>query len=131
MKILENYSLLSPVTETGFSRAMVYYKLRLAKGGLYIFLQEDHETPKSLTSDADAVILDLIEMGVGYIVKATILFKNGELTYDGISIDPFGNVHFYPIGGDSEEQAIENYLLHYGSTFFNDSDIKTSLSEKG
>jgi hypothetical protein len=117
MKIPENYSLLSPVTETGFSRAMVYYKLRLARGGLYIFLQEDHETPKSLTSDVDAVILDLIAMGVGNILKATILFKNGELSYDGISIDPFGNVHLYPVGGDSEEQTIENYLQRHGPTF--------------
>ncbi|MHC3995752.1 hypothetical protein ACXWTF_13080 [Thiomicrolovo sp. ZZH C-3] len=116
MTIPEGYSLLYPMTDTGLSRAMVYYKLQLTRGGLFIFLREDKETPKSMTSDINAVLHDLITAGVHGIEHAPIIFKNGELSYDGISIDPFGNVNFYAIGGLSEDEAVDNYMVRHGTS---------------
>ena len=103
----EKYFLLSPFTDTGLSRAMVYYCLFLTNGGLFIFLKEGELSPKSMSEDISAVLLDLIHLGVENLDKAPIIFKNGVF-FDGIAIDSSGDAHFYSLGAKSEREAIQS-----------------------
>lgn len=114
--IPDGYSLLSPTTDTGLSRATVYYKLLITTGSTFIvILEEDKNTPKSMAQDIGAVIGDLMNAGVDNPSDAIIVFKNGSLSYDGISIDEFGRVDFYRIGGTNEKEVIQNVRSMFAS----------------
>ncbi|WP_345988723.1 hypothetical protein WCX18_00730 [Sulfurimonas sp. HSL1-2] len=110
----DKYFLLTPTTDTGMKRALVYYCLLLTSEGFFIFLDESESSPKSIQEDISAVLLDLIHMGVDNLGEAPILFKNHDY-FDEIRIDNFGNASFSWLGATSEREAI--VLINKCSTY--------------